>query len=68
MAIDTLRKRASVITVGLQPFNPADILPDGSLSSFDRQQLCWDYRGIAVGAGSEGGTNPSKLPLVGVGV
>ena len=67
MAIDTLRRRSSVIGVGRQPWMPRPILPDGSLSAFDRQQIAWKYRGIDIAGGSEGGV-PGRLPLQGVGV
>ena len=67
MAIDTLRKRASALTVGMQVYNTPDILPDGSLTLGDWQQIGWGYRGIPTTAPVVA-DNASKLPLQGVGV
>ena len=45
MAIDTLRKRASIISFGVPIFAPG-IIPDGTLDQFDRQVMAWGYAGV----------------------
>jgi len=48
MAIDSQRKRAAVATVGA-PINAPSVVPDATLTSFDRYQISWAYRTAAFG-------------------
>lgn len=48
MAIDSEQKRKSVATVG-PPINAPSVVPDGSLTNPDRQQIAWSYSGIQAG-------------------
>lgn len=52
MAIDTERKRKSVVSVA-RFWHPPVVVPDGSFSVGDRAQIAHTYRGIAEP--SEGG-------------
>ena len=52
MAIDSLRKRASIASLGLAFLAPS-VVPDGSFAVGDRQAIAHSYYGIAAG-------NPSK--------
>ena len=51
MAVDTRRKRASVVSVGRPWLRPA-IVPDGTLGQADRQTVANGYYGI-LAAGVE---------------
>lgn len=51
MAVDTRDKRASALGVG-RPGLFQTPTPDGTLSTLDRQQVCFSYRGIAAAAPS----------------
>jgi len=62
MAIDSLRKRASVASLGL-PFLGPSVVPDSSLSAPDRQVVANSYYGILAGGGVKtiGGTSQLEL-------
>ena len=61
MAIDTADKRASALREGLLP------LPDGlALDQGDRQQVLWQYRGIAASGPQFTGGDISNKMIVGV--
>ena len=47
MAIDTAQKRASAATVGAV-WNGPSVIPDGTISQADRQQIGWGYSGILL--------------------
>lgn len=48
MAIDSVRKRASIASLGLA-FLGASIIPDGTLGQEDRQTIANSYYGISAG-------------------
>lgn len=48
MAIDSRIKRQAVISVA-RPWLPARIVPDGTISQFDRQTIGHGYGGILAG-------------------
>lgn len=58
MAIDSLRKRASVACLGLAFLGPS-VVPDGTLAQADRQTIGYGYYGILAAAGINeiGGTS-----------
>lgn len=47
MAIDSAAKRQSAAFFGC-PIFPQTLIPDGVISTPDRQDLVWQYRGIAA--------------------
>ena len=49
MAIDSLRKRASVASLGLAFLGPS-VVPDGTLGQADRQTVAHSYYGILAGS------------------
>jgi hypothetical protein len=57
MAIDTERKRKSIVSIGQRQVGPG-VVPDGSFDQADRQAIGYSYAGIAA----EGGVN--VFPLV----
>lgn len=66
MAIDTRRKRASVVNVA-RPWTPPAIVPDGSFTQADRQHIGWSYAGLAAEPPGGVVAEVFLLPLLGIG-
>ena len=49
MAVDTKAKRASIIALGGAFFLSPSVVPDGTISQFDRQVAGYGYGGITAG-------------------
>lgn len=52
MAVDTRRKRFSILTLG-NIIQPVSLTPDGTIDQGDRQHLLWGYSGIAWASGPD---------------
>ena len=67
MAIDTAAKRQSAAFFGC-PIFPQTLIPDGSINAADRQDLVWQYRGIAASALSYAEISVESISITDYGV